>query len=637
MVAVENLKKIRQQLPIFSARDQIIEEIRNASKPIIIVGETGSGKTTQIPQYLVEAGITKKTIAVTQPRRVAAVSLAKRVSEEMGTKLGDKVGYSIRFDDKTSSKTAVKYMTDGMLLREILSDNELKRYDVIVLDEAHERSLRTDILFGMVKKIQSKRSDLRVIIMSATLDAQKFSDYFDGAKILYVAGRQYPVKLMYSVEPQSDYLDSALVTTFQIHLEQSAGDILVFLSGQDEIEALEKLMNEYARQCPPSAMKLLVCPLFAQMAVNQQTGVFSKTPPGCRKVILSTNVAETSITISGIKYVVDCGVHKLRGFHSRVGIESLTIQPISKASARQRMGRAGREMSGVCYRLYTEDTFKKELEENEAPEIQRCNMSSIILLLKASNIDDVLGFDYMDKPSRDTMLRSLEQLYTLGALDDSQKLTSLGRQMAEYPIDPTFAKVLIMSMTPAYACCKEVIAIIALLSVESVFYTPNDKRDEATEARRKFTSYDGDHLTLFNVLTAYNGLSKKTDSSKWFYDNFINQRSFKHVLDVQKQLLQFAERYAKDFAIDSSCGAEYERVLQCFLTGFSQNIAIKQADGSYKAVVGNQQVHIHPSSALITRKPEAIMFGELVLTSRRYMRNCSAVQPEWIRQIYKRN
>ncbi|RUS32656.1 P-loop containing nucleoside triphosphate hydrolase protein [Jimgerdemannia flammicorona] len=623
----EALRPFRRSLPIFSAREHILEQIRSKAT-VIIVGETGS----EIPQYILEAGLASAqhgAIAVTQPRRVAAISLAKRVAEEVGTSLRQKVGYSIRFDDTSSPSTLIKYLTDGMLIRELLSDRLLLKYRVVVLDEAHERTLRTDILFGMVKAIQGQRAEmcrrgegvhkLKIVVMSATLDAERFSD----AKILYVSGRLHPVRIYNTIEPQSDYIDAALVTIFQIHLEQPMGDILVFLTGQEEIETLEKLLKEHAATLPPTASRILACPIFAALPTAQQQRVFTPAPRGTRKVVLATNIAETSITIQGIRYVVDCGVAKVRGFNARIGIDSLSVHPISKSSARQRTGRAGREAAGFCYRLYTAETFNT-LEKDTVPEIKRCNLSSAILLLKASGIEDVLGFDYMDRPSRASLERALVQLYALGAIGgDNGKLTDLGRQMAEFPLDPTFSKVLIQSQH--HNCTAEVISVISLLSVDSIFYMPQDKREQASEARRKFLHGDGDHLTLLNVLREYD---KAKGDREWCRENFLNVRNLEHVLDVQKQLTQFCIRLS--ISPTTTCGSDLDAVLRCFLAGFFVNTALIQPDGSYRSVVGQQTVNIHPSSTMFKKKVDAIMYNELVFTTKEYVRGVSKIQSAWL-------
>ncbi|KAG0737325.1 hypothetical protein G6F57_003686 [Rhizopus arrhizus] len=631
----KEMLEFRKQLPIYSGRESIMQALTENST-VIVMGETGSGKTTQIPQFIVEAGLASKElggVAITQPRRVAAVNLAKRVAEETMTRLGSKVGYTVRFDDTSSSETIIKYLTDGMLLREILSDELLLRYKVVVLDEAHERTLRTDMLFGMIKKIQQIRDEkhkqgeegiepLKIVVMSATLDAEKFSEFFNNAKILYVSGRLYPVDTMFTVEPQADYLDASLVSIFQIHVNNPKGDILVFLPGQDAIESLTALVNEYSSQLRPHQQKLLVCPLFAALPPSQQQKVFDPAPANTRKVILATNIAETSITISGIKYVIDCGLAKLRGFNPKIGVESLLLHPISKSSAWQRTGRAGREAAGICYRLYTEQTFR-ELEDDTVPEIRRCNLAAAVLALKATGIDNVLEFDYMDRPSRASLIRALEELYALGAINDQGQLSDAGKQMAEFPLDPMYSKVLIQSKE--YECTSEAIAIISLLSVDSIFFTPSDKREQAAEARKKFLHSDGDHLTLLNVLKSY--WEVKGDH-EWCRDNFINNRNMKVAMEVRDQLIRFCERI--DINPNSSCGSETDNLLKCFLTGFFHNTALLQPDGSYKSVTGGQNIKIHPGSAMFGKRVEGIFYNELVFTTKHYVRGVSAIQSAWL-------
>jgi HrpA-like RNA helicase len=322
-------------------------------------------------------------------------------------------------------------------------------------------------------------------------------------------------------------MDATLTTIFQIHSKEKdmPGDILVFLTGQEEIENMEKLIIDQAKtNFLPDSLKLIVCPLYASLPTTQQTLVFEKTPVGCRKVVLSTNIAETSITISGIRHVVDTGLVKMRGFNSKTGIETLAVCPISKAAANQRAGRAGREAAGFCYRLYPEQAFAS-LEQDSIPEIKRCNLSSVILLLKSSGINDVVGFDFMDKPPKGALLGALEQLYALGALNDQGKISSLGRQMSLFPVEPTFAKVLIQSK--ANKCTQEAIDIVSMLSVDPIFFTPQDKRDEATSSKRKFMNFEGDHVTLLNVMRAYQ--ESKGDAS-WCQDHFINARSMKQIM-----------------------------------------------------------------------------------------------------------
>lgn len=403
----------------------------HSTQIMVFVGETGSGKTTQIPQFVLFDDLPHfnghKQIACTQPRRVAAMSVAKRVADELDVALGDEVGYNIRFEDNTGPKTILKYMTDGMLLREAMNDHNLDRYSCIILDEAHERTLATDILMGLLKDVARRRPELKIIIMSATLDAQKFQHYFNDAPLLAVPGRTHPVEIFYTTEPERDYVEAALRAVLQIHSQEEEGDILLFLTGEEEIEdACRKIKleaDELLREtdCGP----LSVYALYGSLPPAQQQKIFEPAPPPRRpggtpgrKVVVSTNIAETSLTIDGIVYVVDPGFSKQKVYNPRIRVESLLVSPISKASAQQRAGRAGRTRPGKCYRLYTEGAFKKELIEQTYPEILRSNLASTVLELKKLGIDDLVHFDFMDPPAPETMMRALEELNYLACLND---------------------------------------------------------------------------------------------------------------------------------------------------------------------------------------------------------------------------
>lgn len=603
----------------------MIEEVRS-SRAVIIVGETGSGKTTQLPQFLHEAGLAKTgMVGVTQPRRVAAMTVAKRVAQEMGTQLGEGVGYTIRFEDVTSPNTKVKFLTDGMLLREAMLDPMLKSYSVIILDEAHERTLHTDVLFALIKGIMVKRKDLRLVIMSATLEAEKFAEYFS-AKVLYVAGRQFPVDVYYADEKEVDYMDAALLTVLQLHLEKPAGDILLFLTGQEEIEHMTKLLEQKARTFGPEAMKLLVCPIYAALPPEKQMEAFTKAPPGCRKVILATNIAETSITIPGIKYVIDTGVVKERMYNAKIGIDSLTVVPVSKAAARQRSGRAGRESAGECYRLYREESFLR-FAESQVPEIKRANMASVVLQLKALGIQDVTRFDYMDPPPLDSLKKSIELLTVLGALDSENKLTSpIGRNMAALPLDPLLSKTLIMS--EKFGCTEEILIIVAMLSGESIFFVPRgDKKKQAELAHRRFHSIEGDHITLLNIYKAY---QQATNKNNFCYESFINSRTIKHIQEVWRQLGD----YCRQLGIErKSCGENTETIRRCLTSGFFLKAAVRQEDGLYKTLVGNKLAKIHPSSVLFTKKPLCVLYNQLVMTKQKYMREVVVIDQNWLVEL----
>ncbi|XP_028765077.1 pre-mRNA-splicing factor ATP-dependent RNA helicase DEAH1 isoform X2 [Neltuma alba] len=593
--ASEALQEDRKALPIYAFRDDLIQAVHE-HQVLVIVGETGSGKTTQIPQYLHEAGYTKHgKIACTQPRRVAAMSVAARVSQEMGVKLGHEVGYSIRFEDCTSEKTILKYMTDGMLLREFLGEPDLNSYSVVMVDEAHERTLSTDILFGLVKDIARFRPDLKLLISSATLDAEKFSDYFDSAPIFKIPGRRYPVEIHYTKAPEADYLDAAIVTALQIHVTQPPGDILVFLTGQEEIETAEEIMKHRTRGLGTKIAELIICPIYANLPTELQAKIFEPTPEGARKVVLATNIAETSLTIDGIKYVIDPGFCKMKSYNPRTGMESLLITPISKASANQRAGRSGRTGPGKCFRLYTAYNYYHDLDDNTVPEIQRTNLANVVLTLKSLGIHDLLHFDFMDPPPAEALLKALELLFALSALNKLGELTKVGRRMAEFPVDPMLSKMIVAS--DKYKCSEEIISIAAMLSIgNSVFYRPKDKQVHADNARLNFhTGNVGDHIALLKV---YNSWKETNYSTQWCYENYIQVRSMKRARDIRDQLAGLLERVEIE---PTSNEGDLDAIKKSITSGFFPHSARLQKNGSYRTVKHPQTVHIHPSSGLSQR------------------------------------
>ena len=622
-----SIEETRKSLPMFQYRDEILNAVEEY-QVLIVCAETGSGKTTQLPQYLHEAGYTKGGLKIgcTQPRRVAAMSVAARVADEMGVRLGNEVGYAIRFEDKTNDKTVLKYMTDGMLLREFLTEPDLGAYSALIIDEAHERTLHTDVLLGLVKDIVRFRPDLKLIISSATIDAQKFSQYFDDAPIFNVPGRRYNVDVHYTPQPEANYLAAAVTTIFQIHLSQPPGDILVFLTGQDEIEAADQNLQETARKLGNKAPELIICPIYANLPTDLQAKIFEPTPPGARKVVLATNIAETSLTIDGIVYVIDPGFVKENVYNPRNGMESLVVTPCSRASANQRAGRAGRVGPGKCFRLYTKWAFYNELDESTTPEIQRANLNSVVLMLKSLGIHDLIDFDYMDAPPADTLIRALEQLYALGALNSKGELTKVGRQMAEFPTDPMLAKTVLSA--DKLGCVEEVLSIIAMLGEASaLFYRPKDKKLYADSARARFTIRDGgDHLTLLNI---WNQWVDSDYSYVWAKENFLQHRSLNRARDVRDQLVKLCERVEVSI---TSCGANDMMPIEKSLTaGFFPNAARLQRGGdSYRTVKNGLTVYLHPSSVLMEVNPKWVIFYELVLTSKEYMRNVMPIQSEWL-------
>ncbi|KAF9038321.1 P-loop containing nucleoside triphosphate hydrolase protein [Hymenopellis radicata] len=645
----------RQNLPIAKGKDAIVEEIRR-NDVTVLIGETGSGKTTQIPQYLLESGLAGSgTIAVTQPRRVAATSLATRVATEQGTSLGKLVGYSVRFDERTSAATRIKYMTDGMIARELLSDPLLSKYSVVIVDEAHERTVTTDILLSNLKTILAKRNaspevngkgkgkdssnPLKVVVMSATLDAEKFSGFFLGAKILYVKGRQHPVKIYHSAKEQIDYLDGALTTFFQIHTDQPSGDVLIFLpgkhsqfhpiqshfaAGQDDIESLQKSIQGLARRLPPDGMNVLVCTMYAAQASGQNSQVFISAPANTRKCILATNIAETSITIPGVKYVIDTGKCKEKWYFASTsgGMNTLVTRDISQSSALQRAGRAGREGTGYCYRLYTEESFQK-MATSAQPEILRCSLASSFLELKC--IDQNLeSMDLMDKPDTETLVSAGKTLYMLGALSMEKELTPIGRSMTAFPLEPIYARAIVESKE--HGCTSEIISIVSILSCTSKLFLDNsEQRDAIADVRRKFRHHSGDHLTALNVLRAYEDLASETKNKRrqWCRDHFLNERSLSEAKDIADQLKQVCKRNGMD--PNTSSGDNEDAILQSLGCGLCQNVAFLQPDGSYKQVIGASIVKIHPSSTMFEKKVEAIIYDELIYTNHTYARGVSSI------------
>ncbi|PSN37197.1 Pre-mRNA-splicing factor ATP-dependent RNA helicase DHX15 [Blattella germanica] len=567
----EFLRK-RITLPVWEYRTQFMK-LLDENQCIVLVGETGSGKTTQIPQWYVlmtemcvefSRSKGKKGVACTQPRRVAAMSVAQRVSEEMDVCLGQEVGYSIRFEDCSSAKTLLKYMTDGMLLREGMSDPMLENYQVILLDEAHERTLATDILMGVLKEVTKQRSDLKLVIMSATLDAGKFQQYFDNAPLMNVPGRTHPVEIFYTPEPERDYLEAAIRTVIQIHMcEEIAGDVLLFLTGQEEIEEACKRIKREIDNLGPEVGELKCIPLYSTLPPNLQQRIFEPAPPNKpngaigRKVVVSTNIAETSLTIDGV------------------------------ASAQQRAGRAGRTRPGKCFRLYTEKAFKQEMQDNTYPEILRSNLGSVVLQLKKLGIDDLVHFDFMDPPAPETLMRALELLNYLAALDDDGNLTDLGAVMAEFPLDPQLAKMLIASCN--HNCSNEILSITAMLS--------------------------------------------DAEDPQWCYDNFVNYRSLKSGDNVRQQLSRIMDRFnLKRTSTDFTSKDYYINIRKALVTGFFMQVAHLERTGHYLTIKDNQVVQLHPSTCL-DHKPEWVIYNEFVLTTKNYIRTVTDIKPEWVLKI----
>jgi ATP-dependent RNA helicase DHR2 len=675
------LLKTRKALPIWEYKDKIQQSLRK-SDVLILIGETGSGKSTQIPQFLYQESWCQKqvvkvknaktsamedirvggTIAVTQPRRVAATTLAYRVSQEAGTPLGKMrdglVGYSVRFDHMVPRGTRIKFLTEGMLLQELLADPWLRQYSAVVVDEIHERSVDVDLVAGFLKQLllgdKAGRGGvpLKVVVMSATAKVEVINDFFRAppdeeekapaisVQNLQIEGRQYPVETIHTPKPVADLQDSLLKAIFKIHLhEPLPGDILAFLSGQEEIEAAQKLIEEYAATLASDVPKIVALPLFGQLSIEAQHQAFQWIKGGyTRKVVLATNIAETSVTVPGVRFVIDCGKAKVKQYRSRLGMESLLAKPISKSSAIQRTGRAGREGPGKCFRLYTEETFKS-LREIDLPEILRNDVLGAVLTMKARGVDDILSFPLMDLPDIESIEKALIHLHLLGALDGSGTITDIGRTTARFPVTAPYGRVILAAAEPDYDCLLEAIDIISCITAgEDIFHQlqPEEVREEVEEFRKQLYRREGDLITYLTTMQQY--ASENSDRIEWCKARKINLRNMRQALKIRKQLrgLCLKEKLLDEapppdpqpFAPVSPDRAE--TIIKCFLKGFVLKTAMLAPDSSYVTTQGKHIVAIHPASVLHGHKREAIMFLEHVFTQKNYAKKVTAIQANWV-------
>ncbi|CCK69808.1 DEAH-box RNA-dependent ATPase PRP2 KNAG_0D00560 [Huiozyma naganishii CBS 8797] len=637
------IQEAKKSLPVYHHRARVMKAIQD-NQVLIIVGETGSGKTTQLPQYLVEDGYTqdgKYQVGVTQPRRVAATSVAARVAEEMDVKLGREVGYSIRFDDKTTpGKTVLKYVTDGMLLRECLTDPDLKKYSCIVIDEAHERTLATDILLGLLKNILARREDLKVLISSATMNTAKFSKFFGDCPILTIPGRRYPVNVHYTLQPEGNYINAAITTVFQIHTTQATdGDILLFLTGQEEIESTREKIEQIASKLGTKIPQLIIAPIYANLPQDQQALIFEPTPENCRKLVIATNIAETSLTIDGIKYVIDPGYVKENSYVPSTGMTQLLTVPCSRASIEQRAGRAGRVGPGSCFRLFTKWSFENELEMMPKPEILRTNLSNTVLLLLSLGVMDLLNFPFVDKPSIPALTKSLESLYVLGALSNRGQITELGKMMCVFPCEPEFAKVLHTASADekCNGVLEECLSIVSMLHETTSLFIGN-KRNAAA---RIVSETEGDHLLYLEVFRQWrdSGFSRT-----WCQDHRIQFKTMCRVRNIRSQLSRCCQKLglsaqSKTAAIKLS--EVIPRITRSFISGFPTNVVQLTNSGNYKMLgrqTGALTVSIHPSSVVFqnykenAKKPDKyLLYQQLMLTSKEFIRDLLPVtQESWL-------
>lgn len=780
----DKLERERQKLPIWNWGPDIRIALRKYGNVLILVAETGSGKSTQVPQFLLksetkhwlkkteisvtdEEGKEKKMvvggmIGITEPRRVAATSLAHRVAAEHGSHLGefkdmnskDMVGYAVRFENKMPSNGKIKFMTEGMLLQELLRDKALTKYSCIVIDEVHERSTDVDLILGFLREMVANKFSgrggipLKVVIMSATANVNKLYHFWttpvsaeekarmdvaeaaakestaiDDAEdddeehkvrpsrsasttsaysewsgisdaesttttenteelvklaekydatpltdkefeivdkknriktkpmslmkgnanvlVLHIEGRQHHVDVRYTFKPVDDVIEAAFKTTFQIHThEPMPGDVLVFLTGMDEIKSLAERLEQHAPLLSKEMPRMQVVQLYGQMTIEEQQKAFERPETkNTRKVILATNIAETSVTVPGVRYVVDTGRAKIKEYRPHLGLASLLPKPISKSSAMQRMGRAGREAAGKVWRLYTQDQFTS-LPDQDRPEILRSDVVEAVLKMKARGIADIFSFPLMDAPPRDTMIKALSHLFNIGALDENGRINKVGLQMAKFPLPPNYARVIVAAAEEKNHVLLEAIDAIAVLSGDDIFKQAQseEQREAAEEARKDIQRREGDILTHLTAMQRY----VASDNRKVFCEkHLMNLTNMRTASDVRTQLRRAcveAKLITKEAIEESKLDTEFvpmdpecaETLLKCFLTAFVAKTAAMDGDGTYKMIYGKHRVVIHPSSVLHGKKKEGIMFLEHVFTNKNYAKKVSGVQLDWV-------
>lgn len=608
-------------LPITVHSEEILEAVRK--NPVtIVVGETASGKTTQIPQFLYHAGFAQEgIIGITEPRRVAATSTAAFVAGQIGIRLGGLVGYQTRFDDVVAPETQIKFMTDGILLREFQIDPDIRNYSVIMVDEAHERSCNIDFVLGLLKNLLKRRPDLKVVVASATIDEEKFSRYFWDAPIINVSGRMFPVEIIYSDCDIGEWamVDSVVKKIAEICENESPGDILVFMTGEAEINAvIERLEKQNLNY-------LKALPVYAALPPEEQQKIFS-SQNGSRKVVVATNIAETSITIEGIRFVVDSGLVKQIHFHPESGIQSLDVVPHSQAGCEQRKGRAGRTQSGICYRMYTPENFESR-PAFTTPEILRSSLASVVLAMEDISIENIEEFDFIDAPSKDAFHEAYETLSALGAIQRGKKgLTEIGQAMARLPLEPRVARMLLEAHE--HECVRPVTTIAAFLSVHNIFVRPKDKEQEANTAHWRFKHSWSDFLTFLNI---WKGYKESGSVESWCFENFLNAKSLWEVSNIREQLFRILDQEG----IEISEKDDPDVVAKAVASGLVYNLLEHSSRFEYAGVLrpDTQKVYIHPSSTLFGFSGRWVVAAEIVKTTKRYARACSRVKPEWLPEL----
>jgi len=616
-------------LPIDNVCRELVYTIEK-SNVTIVMGETGCGKSTKIPEFLYKCSNQNYRIAHILPRKIATITIAQKVCKNMGLTLGKEIGYSVRFDYNYSEETRVKFLTEGMFIREMLIDPLLTNYNVIIIDDCHERTINSEIIFGLLKKIFVKRKELKIIVSSATLDYQCYLKFFPKeenyvSNIFVVSGRTYPVDIYYVEQPVKNYIESAVISAINIHKNnpKSSGDILVFLTGQEDIN----LFFEYANNYGLDRADVLILPLLAGLPVERQLEVFAPTPHNKRKIVVSTNIAEASVTIDNIGFVIDSCLVKIKFYNSKIDADALYIIPASQFSLDQRAGRAGRTKPGQCYRLITQDAFNR-LYLMTNPELLRSNLLEFILRLKSMGMKDLSKFQTLTEPDRNTIARSLENLFFLGIIDDQTNLTELGLKVCDLPIDPKLGVALFKSGEVKFKCVEEVLTIVSMLSIQNLFSQPNDPTN-LLKAKQRVGIIQGDHLTLLNIFKQWKNC--KSSRSKFCKDIYLNENGIKQADEMIKNLKPYLKKY--EIPIKSSLDDDGEDVSKAFLKGFFLNIAQKQYDGSYRSLRWNIPLYIHPTSVLYTIMPEYVLYNEITVTAKNYVKDVLTIDKKWIMEV----
>ncbi len=638
-----------KDLPVYKNKEQILDALRN-NQVVIVESPTGSGKTTQIPLILHEAGYAETgIIGVTQPRRIAAMSVCEFIKNQIGD---DKnlCGYTMRFYDTTDSTTRIKIMTDGILLQEVKDDPILSRYSVIMIDEAHERTLNIDFLLGLLKEISAKRSDLKIIISSATINTQSFSSFFDNAPIVSIDGNMFPVEVKYAPINDFDYIntksplfnDKICQLVYEAHLDPDGGDVLVFLPGEAEIKScLEALRNNSYIHLP----SYQIYPLYGRLSKEEQERVFIPTARGKTKVVVATNIAETSLTIDGIRTVIDAGTVKMNFYDQNSFTQSLVTKQISKASAEQRKGRAGRTQNGFCYRLYSEKSYESRKEFTEE-QILHSDLAEVVLRMSELGIYNPETFPFITGPKEEALASAIETLKYIGAIDDTMHLTAIGEMMIKFPVVPRLSRVIVEAITKSPEVIEPVLTAVSFLSTKGPFITPENEKDlrEAREAQHELVdNKNGDFVAYLSIYKKYVSTRTEEDRKDFCDLNYLDRQTMDEIVHIKEQLCELVRDMGVPVS-ENKGRLDIEKYLKCLASGLRQYICKKEDDSfysytygyvdrSYYTSIGANSIYIHPACSWFAKKPKYILAGELMQTSKMFARTVSPLQGEWINEI----